>query len=30
MHLGSLEQPSLRLKGKSEPVTVRVVQIASD
>jgi len=27
LDLGELEQRSLRLKGKSEPVTVRVVQI---
>lgn len=30
LDLGSLEQRSLRLKGKLEPVTVRVVQIASN
>ena len=30
LDLGSLEQRSLLLKGKSEPVTVRVVQSASD
>ena len=30
LDLGRLEQRSLRLKGKSEPVTVRVVQIASN
>src|SRR5215470_2828970 len=29
LDLGKLEQRSLRLKGKSEPVTVRVMQIAS-
>jgi adenylate cyclase len=29
-HLGNLEQRTLRLKGKSEPVTVRVAQIPSD